>query len=249
MIRGIYTSASALRAATMHQSRIAHNISNAETAGFKQILTTRQTYELQRLGEFSMDQEAFLSNVGGMEMGLLIPEEIVDLTQGNLEITERTLDFAIAGEGFFRVQTPDGERYTRDGSFHRDSQGSLVTADGHYVLNVAGQPIQLGEGPVNVTQEGLIYVNGEFADQMSLATFADQAALERENDNLFRSDAAAILDPNAAIVRQGYLESSNVDQNAQVLEMMRILRLYEASQRTLQVHDTALSELMVVGEA
>lgn len=249
MIRGIYTSASALRAATMHQSRLAHNLSNLETTGFKQILTTRQTYELQRVDEYGADLKNYLSNLGGMELGLLVPEEIIDLEQGSLEATERSWDFGIAGQGFFRVQTPGGERYTRDGSFHRDSLGQLVTADGHFVLNGEGQPIVLPDGEPVVTQEGLIYVGDVLVDQISLAAFDDQAELIRENDNLFRSDNPPnVLDPNGVVIRQGYLEASNVDENSQVLEMMRILRLYQASQRTLQVHDNALAELMAVGE-
>ena len=124
MIRGIYTSASALRAATMHQTRLAHNITNLQTAGFKQVLTTHQAYEAQRLGEYNGDTAALVRSLnGGMEQGLLIPEEIIDFSQGAPEMTDRPLDMALEGDGFFRLQTEEGERYTRDGTFHRDPLG------------------------------------------------------------------------------------------------------------------------------
>lgn len=248
MIRGIYTATSALRAATMQQTRLAHNVSNLQTTGFKQILTRREAYENQRMSEYDSDTASMIRALdGGLEQGLLIPEEIVDFSQGVLEITDRPLDMALEGDGFFRVQTPEGERYTRDGSFHRDSLGRLVSRDGYFVLNNNGQPITLAAGPVSVNPEGFVLAGGEAAGQLGLASFADNGALNRENDNLFRADAAA-LPANGIQVHQGYLEGSNVEESVQVMEMMRVMRLYEASQRSLQTQDRALSYVLSVGE-
>ena len=248
MIRGIYTSASALRAATMHQTRLAHNITNLQTAGFKQVLTTHQAYEAQRLGEYNGDTAALVRSLnGGMEQGLLIPEEIIDFSQGAPEMTDRPLDMALEGDGFFRLQTEEGERYTRDGTFHRDPLGRLVNRDGYFVLNDTGQPINLAVGAVSVSPDGVVLAGGEVAGRLGLASFADNAALIRENGNLYRSEAAALPAANLR-VQQGYLEGSNVDENVHMLEMMRITRLYEASQRAIQTQDQTLNRAISIGE-
>jgi flagellar basal body rod protein FlgG len=249
MIRGIYTAASALRAAATHQGRLAHNLANLQTTGFKQILTPRQAYQSQRMNRFGEHYELTLASVGKLENGLLIPNEIIDLSPGELIATDRTLDLAISGEGFFRVQTPNGERYTRDGSFHRDSQGQLVTRDGYQLLNSKGQVIILPQGDLVVTQTGALSVNGEYVGQIGLANFADQNQLVAENNNLFRGIAPQQIPAEEMNIRQGYLESSNVDENSQVVEMMRILRLYKASQNTIQIQDRLLNELFTVGES
>lgn len=248
MIRGIYTSASALRAATLHQGRIAHNLANMQTTGFKQILTAREAYQLRTIARYSAEGSQYVNALGGLEEGLMVPEQIIDFTQGNLDATDRPWDVALEGEGFFRIGTPEGERYTRDGSFHRDSAGQLVTSTGHYVLGTNGQPLVIPAGSPAIQADGSIYVNNQLAGQIGVAVFADTDALVMENNNLFQGEGAQIPAPNMVSIRQGYLESSNVDENTQVLEMMRLLRLYEASQRTLQIQDTALNSTLAVGE-
>lgn len=249
MIRGIYTATSALRAATMQQTRLAHNLTNLQTAGFKQLLTTRQAYDLQRVGEYDGDTATLVRALnGGLEQGLLIPEEVVDFSQGVLEITDRPLDMALQGDGFFRVETEEGERYTRDGSFHRDALGRLVNRDGHFVLDEAGQRLNLAVGSVSVSPDGIVSAGGQVAGRLGLAAFADNAALIREDGNLFRAENLEILPAANGRVQQGYLEGSNVDENVHTLEMMRVMRLYEASQRSLQTQDRALSQVLAVGE-
>lgn len=247
MNRGIYTAASALRAATMHQTRLSHNIANLQTTGFKQVLTTHQAYQLNPLNEYRGDDSSLENTLGGFEQGLLVPEEIVDFSQGNLIQTERPLDFGLEGDGFFRLQTPDGERYTRDGTFHRDSQGLIVNADGFALLDSDGQPITLPPGEPSVTASGLVLSDEDIVAQIGLSAFDDPEAMIREEGNRFRVEEGSEEAPVTAQIRQGHLETSNVDENSQVLEMMRILRLYEASQRALQVQDSTLNQAIDIG--
>jgi flagellar basal-body rod protein FlgF len=248
MIRGIYTSASALRAATLHQGRLSHNLANIHTTGFKQVLTLRQAYQVNAMGRYSADGADYLERLGNLEQGLMVPDHIVDFSQGTFESTERPFDLAVEGNGFFRVQTPEGERYTRDGSFHRDTLGQLVTRDGFYVLGADGAPIVLPAGLTSILPDGAIFVNNEQVAQIGLADVADPNDWVQENNNLFSTDAAAPLEPNTVSIKQGYLELSNVEENVQIVEMMRILRLYEANQRTLQTQDRALGAVLMVGE-
>lgn len=248
MIRGIYTGAAALRAAAIQQNRVAHNLANLETTGFKQILTVRQAYEAQQLGQFDEHYELRRPGIGPLENGLLVPEEIVDFAPGTMKLTDRPLDLAIWGEGFLRVQTPDGERYTRDGSLHRDSLGNLVTRDGFAILDQNGQPITLPPGNINVGRNGGVFVNGEFVAQLGVVTSPSPEQFIPDNNNLFRNEDVQPLPPTDTHILQGYLEASNVDESTQVVEMMRILRLYEANQKTIQTQDRLLVELLGVGE-
>ncbi len=248
MIRGIYTAASALRAATLHQGRLSHNLANIQTTGFKQALTAREAYQLQTMGRYREGNAEYLQGLGGLEQGLMVPEKILDFSQGNLESTERLLDLSVEGDGFFRVQTPNGERLTRDGSFHRDSLGQLVTRDGYYVLGSNGQPLTIPAGTPSIARDGSIYIGNQAVGQIGLADVPDRQNLAMENNNLYQANGAQALAPNTVTIKQGYLEGSNVDETAQVLEMMRILRLYEASQRTLQLQDAALGAALSVGE-
>ena len=248
MIRGIYTATAALRAAAIQQNRVAHNLANLETTAFKQVLTVRQAYEAQQLGQFDEHYELRRPGVGPLENGLLVPEEIIDFSPGTMKLTDRPLDLAIWGEGFFRVQTPEGERLTRDGSFHRDSAGNLVTRDGFSLLDQDGQPITLPPGIINVGRNGALFVDGEFAAQLGIATAPNPEQLVPDDNNLFQIDESQALPPEEIHILQGYLEGSNVDESTQVVEMMRILRLYEANQKTIQTQDRLLVELLSVGE-
>ena len=108
--------------------------------------------------------------------------------------TENPLDFAIQqGNGFFRVETPDGERYTRDGRFLRDADNNLVTIEGFSVLDDAGQPINLPDGDVSLAQDGTISVNGEEVAQLGIGMFENpRDELEHTQGNLFTGPAETV---------------------------------------------------------
>ncbi|HIC88510.1 MAG TPA: flagellar hook basal-body protein [Anaerolineae bacterium] len=250
MIRGLYALAAALRANIKRQEAVSYNLVNVNTTGFKQnafAVKSSPVWSLVRLSGEPVEGEAPVA-IGALGTGVTPAELSVDLAQGPLAASDRPLDLAIVGDGFFRVQTPAGERYTRDGSFHRDARGWLVTVDGYPVLGDEG-PLQIGDGNVTIANDGTVYSDGTRVGRLSLAQIAAQD-LRREGDNLLAADpdAVQLLLAAETQVRQGFLEQSNVDLAGSVTAMMWALRAYEANQRILRLQDQTLTQATQVGK-
>ncbi|MBL8058361.1 MAG: flagellar hook-basal body protein [Anaerolineales bacterium] len=250
MIKGLYAAASAMLAGLTRQNIISHNLANIDTPGFKQVLTSLDDFvdtpvstHTRAAGWFTplrlVNQPRALGDLG---LGVETIEPVTDFEDGALRQTSQPLDLALNGAGFFRVQTPDGERYTRDGRFLRDAGGTLVTVDGFQVLNAAGAPITLPEGTVSVAGDGTLAVNGQAAGQLGLAAFTDPATeLSRDptNGNLFTA-AGAPTGTVAGTVVQGYLETANINPAQLMTQMVSVGRAYEAAQRLVQTQDDLL---------
>ncbi len=246
MIKGFYAAASAMIAGMERQNALAHNIANMDTPGFKQILVT--------MGEFIhtpvFHPPAATINAGGMtyvgDLGLGVepsPDQTI-YTQGALKYTSQQLDFAIEGPGFFRVETPNGERYTRDGRFIRDAEGQLVTVDGYFVLDANGQHITLPEGDVMVIGDGTIYVDNAEVGQIGLAGFANpETDLTPDLPNTFAPVNGAVPDnEELGVINQGYLEMANADPAEMMTQMVMVSRAYEAAQQMVQNQDELLGK-------
>lgn len=243
MIKGLYAAASAMLAGLTRQNLLSHNLSNVDTPGFRQMLTTLDDFLTTPVSTTpGMSRDNRLRALGDLGLGTETAPEINDFTQGALKQTGQPLDFAIQGEGFFRVQTPNGERYTRDGRFIRDANGQLVTVDGYAVLSSTGAPITLPEGEVSVAPDGTINVNGQVVGQLGLAAFANPAT-ELTRDSLAGNTFAAAGAPtgtNAGTVQQGFLEMANVNPAQLMTQMVAVGRAYEAAQQLVHVQDDLL---------
>lgn len=242
MIKGLYAAASAMITGVYRQQAVAHDIANIDTPGFKQILTSMTEFDntsaYTQPNQNSNDQVAFLGNLG---LGVMAAPETTDFSQGTLKNTDSPLDLAISGSGFFRIQTPEGERYTRDGRFSRDASGQLVTVDGNLVLSSNGQPIKLAEGNVTITENGAIAVNGTAAGTLGLAFFEDITSLTRDGENTFISSATPATTGGGTIL-QSTLEQSNVDSARLMTQMIEISRTYQAAQKMVQNQDELLGK-------
>lgn len=237
MIRGIYAAASAMLAGMTTQGLKAHNAANVDTPGFKQVITSFEEFTKvlhQRSVVDPLMGQAYIDQM--LPQGIdTIPIQ-TDFGQGPLRATNEPLDFAITGAGFFRIETPDGERYTRDGRFLVDAEGQLVTVDGHYVLNDSGEPIDLPVGEVTAAADGGLYVDGELADRLGVAAFDDPGSeLVRDTPNAF-SATGEPAGEEIGTIQQGYLEMANVN----AVKLMTGAKTYEAAQRTLQMQDELL---------
>lgn len=204
---------------------IANNIANSSTTGFRQ--------EGMIFSEFVVSSDAG-DHVAmpGSHIG------VSSLDQGEIQNTGGPLDFAIEGDGYFLVQTPDGDRLTRAGSFSSTTEGELVTHDGHPVLDVGGAPVFL---PANVRElvvgeDGTVSANGDALGQLGVFSPIDPLSLEREGGIFFRADAGwePVEDPK---IRQGYVENSNVNQVLQISRMIEVQRAYELGQSFLERED------------
>jgi flagellar basal-body rod protein FlgF len=195
---------------------IANNMANVTTNGFK----ARQT----RFNEYLMPNaraDAF-QRPDQLLSYVIDAGTPLDLTTGAIESTGNPLHAAIKGEGFFVVQTPAGERYTRNGAFELDAQGRLVTTDGHVVLGQSG-PVTIGpeETNVSIAPDGAITSSQGERGRLRLVRFANPEALRNEGANVFSAEEAPQPVENARL-EGGAIERSNVRP---VLEMSRLIEV------------------------
>lgn len=242
MIKGFYSAASAMLAGLTRQNMLSHNLANLDTPGFKQVLLSLDDFVETRVSTRPGDElwPPAPRALGELGLGVeTIPPE-TDYADGALRQTGQLLDVALQGAGFFRVQTPSGERYTRDGRFLRDAQGALVTVDGYAVLSEAGAPITLPDGRAAIAGDGTITVGGQAVARLGIASFADPAVqLTRDLPNLFAAAGAPTGTERGTVV-QGFLETANVNPAQLMTQMVAVNRAYEAAQMLVQVQDQLL---------
>ncbi|MGC8668624.1 MAG: flagellar hook-basal body protein [Chthonomonadales bacterium] len=252
MIRGLYSAATGMLAQQAVQDALASNLANINTTGFKQdVPTFRALYDmaLNRYGGID-GGGAYVGNLG---LGSAFDRAVTDFSPGSLTATQNPLDLALVGDGFFTVQTPAGERYTRAGAFHiepvKTPPGAkpisyLVDDEGRRVLGTKG-PIDTGGAQnVAVDDNGNVLVNGSAVDRLKIVT-AMPSQMRKEGGNVF----AILGTPVAASpkVRSGFLEQSNVSAVGSMVRMIAVQRAYEAAQRAVTSQDDELNK--VINEA
>jgi flagellar basal-body rod protein FlgF len=206
---------------------IANNIANLDTSGFK----------VESLVQKTNPGEPARTMGGPRPIKFVAADGVArDFGQGATIKTGGELDLSIEGKGFFQVQTPDGPRFTRDGRFTTDTAGRLVTQGGHAVLDESGSEILIdGEkGQVGIGPDGSMSQGSERVGKVGVFAFANQGALEKSGDNLFRNASNLQAQPAAdAKVRQGYLEGSNVKPILEITRMVEVSRAYESTAKMI----------------
>lgn len=193
-------------------------------------------------------------SIGLLGLGDYIDEIAVDYEQGSLETTGNTFDLAIAGQGFFTVQTPAGVRYTRNGAFFKNQNGVLQDIRGYNLLDTNGNaitiPANVAQSRIVITGDGTISVtnpNGQNQQiaQIQLVQFANRFQTQKQGDNLFY----AVTDENGNVAQpqqatgeiiQGVLEKSNVEIVREMVELIHNHRMYEANAKAVLTQDTML---------
>lgn len=219
---------------------VANNVANMNTTGYKS-----ENLLFEEYIDSKGSAEAF--KTGDRDLSFVLDDRTVgNFASGTLETTGSQFDVAIKGEGFFAVQTPAGERYTRAGSFTLDPTGQLTTHDGHAVLGEGG-PILLdaSDTQITITSNGTISgANGEIG-RLRVVTFADQQQLNRVGSTLFSGDGAQAAD-NPQVV-QFTLESANVDAISQISQMIEVQRAYDELSNIMReqndLRETAIQRL------
>lgn len=162
-----------------------------------------------------------------------------DYTQGDSRLTGNSLDLAIHGKGFFKIETPEGVRYGRRGNFTLDGEGTLITQEGYKVLG-SGGPVTISGSNIGVDGQGVVTVDGSQSGQIELTDFESYDGLVKTGNGLFRQSsrtAAEIPPPAETKIDQGYLELSNVNVVEEMVTMIHSLRAFESYQKTIQVID------------
>lgn len=222
---------------------IANNLANMNTAAFKR--------ESMLFEEYKADSGRHPTLGRPMDLSFVIDWGVQrDFTEGNLSTTANPYDLAIKGDGYFAVETPEGERYTRNGHFMLDPQGTIVTSTGHPVLDEGGAPMTVDPegGPIEVSEDGVVSNRNGTLGQLRVVTFENQELLEKTGDSLFTSPEPAVAAENFQIV-QGMIEESNVQPIVEMTLMIDVLRSYQHSTEILQTaEDAARRAVQRLGE-
>lgn len=221
---GLIEATETMLAQERRMNQISNNLANVDTNGYKK-------------EDITFWEMLFQTNDSRQRVGKAL-KVLTDQSQGNFETTGNNLDFAISGTGFFKVQTPNGIGYTRNGNFTINSEGQLSTMDGNLVLGEGGT-IALDSDKIQVGRDGLILANGEIINQLSLVTFAEPEDLQKQGANLFfpKSNNAAEEPVENPSIQQGFLEGSNVSVVNEMAAMIDLQRAYQSQQKIIQTID------------
>lgn len=203
---------------------VANNIANASTTGFRREGVVFSEY----IAALDQDPSLSMAHASGRH---------VDLSQSTLSQTGGQFDLAIQGAGFFLIETPQGERLTRAGSFTPNAAGELVTPDGYRVLDAGGAPVFVPPDArgVAIAADGTMSADGQPIAQIGLWQPTDPLSLRHQAGTLFEGGA---LEPaEGATILQGMLEDSNVEPVSEIARMIEVQRAYELGQKFLDAED------------
>ena len=276
VIRGLFTGASGMSAQQVRLDAISNNLANVDTDGYKRDVAVHKSFAellLRRTNDDGVTLNPFGSGdqapvIGKIGTGVENNEIFTEFEQGALKQTENDFDLAMDGKGFFAIQTPYGERYTRSGAFVLGKEGFLETKEGYPVLGENG-PINVKANNFKVDNNGNVFVNKNYQDDpfrlvsreentwdglekldtLKIVDFPKDRFIAKQGDSLWRSTDvsgdAAILSPGSRPkVVQGFVEASNVNPVLEMVRMIEVNRAYEANQKTIQSEDTMLGRLI-----
>ena len=250
MLYGLYLSAQGAQARSTQLDVVANNLANAGTNSFKRDLALFQTHRSydSEYGNSANVPYGLSDSVGGMT----VAETHTDYSQGSLQKTGGTLDLAIAGPGFFRINNGSEEMLSRDGRFTQNASGDLLTADGGYqVLSSEGAPIRISDEAVSIEIADDGTIGERFADgsvnvsaRIALVQPSEQTALQKVGENLYRptGDVAAVEGGTRMV--QGFLESSGVNPVIETMRMIEASRGFETNLNMIKFQDESLARLL-----
>jgi flagellar basal-body rod protein FlgF len=236
MLSGLYSAAAGMDAATTRHEVAAKNLAFAQHPGHRR-LAFRQSSFGSHLGEAGGN----LTPTGPMTEAL--PSEQVDFSPGRLELTGRTLDVALEGEGFLVLEGPQGPLYTRNGRLHVNAAGELVSGDGWRVQGRGGTitfPPGTSTQNLQITSSGQWIASGIPLGQLEIVTFADPARLQRVGAAVFAAPEGVIPEPVESTVIQGMFEHSNVEPVSELVALIVAARQYEAAQQAMRSIERAV---------
>ncbi len=276
MIRGLYTGASGMAAQQVRLDSIANNLANIDTDGYKRDVTVSKAFAqllLRRMDDDGVYLHPLGSGdrapvIGKIGTGVEANEVFTEHEQGALKGTDSDFDLALDGKGFMSISTPQGERYTRNGSFILGKEGYLETKEGYPVLGENG-PIVVKQNNFQVDKDGRIWVNKAYQDDpldlvgreqneweepvlldtLKLVDFETVRYLAKQGSSLYKETeesgpALSLEGQTRPSVIQGFTEASNVNPVTEMVRMIEVNRLYEANQKTIQTEDASLGKLI-----
>ncbi|MDM5297938.1 flagellar basal body rod protein FlgG [Bacillus pumilus] len=259
MLRSLYSGISGMKNFQTKLDVVANNVANVNTHGYKKSRITFKDMVSQTI-ESAGGPTNNTGSINSKQVGLGSSLSSIDkvMSPGASQSTNEPFDFYINGDGFFRIENQGEILYTRAGNFKQDSEGSLVTPDGNYLLGMDGQKITIPRdiSSVSVGPDGTISVVennvSRTVGQVSLASFSNPAGLDKVGDNLFRETLSSGAAGNAiapggqgtGVIQTGRLEMSNVDLTDEFTEMIIAQRGFQSNAKTITTSDEILQELV-----
>lgn len=256
MIRGWYIGSSGMNAQQNRLDAISNNLANVDTAGYKRDVSVSKSFselllrrtEADGVYKTSVGSANAAPVIGKLGLGVETNENFTEFEQGSFRSTGSSSDLALSGEGFFAVQTPAGERYTRNGNFILGKEGILETKDGYPLLGEKGL-ILPGDDKFVVNEDGMIYSkDGDFIDRVKVVRFDNERYLKKMGNSLWSAndisgEAYVAEGFERPKMMQGYMETSNVNVVNEMVRMIEVNRAYEANQKSIQSEDSMMSTL------
>ena len=237
MDSGYYAACTALVSRTAELDTIANNLANASTVGFR----AQENIFSSVLANAANPSGSAL--VQAMNEYGLMSGTTLDLSQGTLQKTGNTLDVAVEGHGYFEVQTANGVAYTRNGSFQISAKGQLVTSSGDTVLGENGTPIQMPPGgKVSISANGTISMDGAVSGKLNVVEFPQGTQLTGLGNSYYSAPPNTAHAATQSNVRQGFLENSNVNPVAGMVELVTAQQTAEIMQRALSMFNSEMDK-------
>jgi flagellar basal-body rod protein FlgG len=241
MMQGMKMATQGMMSLQQQQEVLSNNLANVGTAGFRK--DVMEVSSFSQVLDTQMEQAGYMPVSGGMDIqGMLSVSTHTSNAQGALKMTGSSFDMALDdnGKGFFTVQSGNGIRFTRNGSFRLSTDGYLVSQDGSRVMGNKG-PIRLDGKEFQVNDRGVISVNGREVDRFLITEFSDPKFLKKDGTNNFVGQEGFRVS-NDFSVKQGYLEMANVNVVKEMVDMMQVMKAFEANQKVLQAQDNVLKK-------
>ena len=257
MMNSLWIAKTGMTAQQTQLDVISHNLANVSTTGFKRNNAVFEDLIYQNLRQVGAQTTEGNQLPTGLHLGLGVNVVATsrNFTQGSLQQSSNSLDVAINGNGFFEVQLPDGTiGYTRDGSFQLDSQGRLVTSGGLPVAN--GITVPQGATSISISESGVVSATlagnpqPQQLGQLAMSSFINAAGLQPVGQNMYKESAASGAPQQGqpgtnglGVMRQGFLETSNVNVVEELVTMIQTQRAYEMNSKAISTSDQMLAKL------
>ncbi|HRP20087.1 MAG TPA: flagellar basal-body rod protein FlgG [Alicycliphilus sp.] len=257
MINSLWIAKTGMTAQQTQLDVISHNLSNVSTTGFKRNNAVFEDLIYQNLRQVGAQTSEENQLPTGLHLGLGVRTVATsrNFTQGSLQQSSNSLDVAINGNGFFEVQLPDGTiGYTRDGSFQLDAQGRMVTSGGLPVAN--GITVPQGATSISISETGVVSATiagnpqPQQLGQLAMSSFINAAGLQPVGQNMYKESAASGPPQQGqpgtnglGVIKQGFLETSNVNVVEELVTMIQTQRAYEMNSKAIQTSDQMLAKL------
>lgn len=266
MSKGLWPALSGSIAQSERVDTVANNLANSDTAGFKRDQVAFQAAmssavtaaQKEDIPYKPITEKDFHKTDGAQSAYAVVEGTYTDFAQGRAKLTGNPLDVALEGKGFLEVLSPQGVRFTRHGSLKLNAEGTLVTTEGFPVLQPGGAPPADGKpvareelmaraiqidttkpgDRITITPSGQIFQGKSQLGQLAITEFVDTKLLQKEGSSLYRNDTAANVAAEATGTRveQGVLETSNVNSVAEMVELLKANRMFEANEKMIRTY-------------